>query len=187
MRESLTPSKPRERALVKTETNTRPAAVTMPITVPVLLPLALPAPYDYLVPEGVEVEPGQFVVAPLATVEYLAVVWPRPEGIPKPQIERAKLREIVEVLDDAKVVRHKERFYRDAWLSQQLLQRIEVRREVRVDRVQNDLGAQRDGRIQHRSTVIRRGQKSGTAPEAGKSIRLRQGISAAAVPLSARL
>src|SRR6187200_1051991 len=100
MRESLTPSKPRERALVKTETNTRPAAVTMPITVPVLLPLALPAPYDYLVPNGMKVEPGQFVVAPLATVEYLAVVWPRPEGIPKAQIERAKLREIVEVLDD---------------------------------------------------------------------------------------
>src|SRR5262245_50313213 len=47
-----------------------------------------------------KLEPGQFVVAPLATVEYLAVVWPRPEGIPKPQIERAKLREIVEVLDD---------------------------------------------------------------------------------------
>jgi hypothetical protein len=100
MRESLTPSKPRERSLAKTETNARPAAVTMPMTVPVLLPLALPAPYDYLVPEGVEVEPGQFVVAPLGTVEYLAVVWPRPEGIPKPQIERAKLREIVEVLDD---------------------------------------------------------------------------------------
>src|SRR6185503_18042547 len=100
MAESLTPSKPRERALTKPETKTRLAALTAPVTVPVLLPLALPAPYDYLVPEGVEVEPGQFVVAPLATVEYLAVVWPRPEGIPKPQIERAKLREIVEVLDD---------------------------------------------------------------------------------------
>ena len=100
MRESLTPSKPRERALAKTETNTRPAAVTMPITVPVLLPLALPAPYDYLVPNGMKVEPGQFVVAPLATVEYLAVVWPRLEGEPQPKIERTKLREIVEVLDD---------------------------------------------------------------------------------------
>ena len=70
------------------------------MTVPVLLPLALPAPYDYLVPEGIKVEPGQFVVAPLATVEYLAVVWPRPEGTPEPKIDRAKLREIVEVLDD---------------------------------------------------------------------------------------
>jgi primosomal protein N' (replication factor Y) (superfamily II helicase) len=70
------------------------------VTVPVLLPLALPAPYDYLVPGGMNVEPGQFVVAPLATVEYLAVVWPRPEGTAPPRIERAKLREIVEVVDD---------------------------------------------------------------------------------------
>ena len=36
-----------------------------PVTVPVLLPLALPAPYDYLVPKGMAVEPGQFVVVPL--------------------------------------------------------------------------------------------------------------------------
>jgi primosomal protein N' (replication factor Y) len=100
MAESLTPSKAHERALTKTETKTRPAALTAPVTVPVLLPLALPAPYDYLVPEGIEVEPGQFVVAPLATVEYLAVVWPRLEGGPQPKIERTKLREIVEVLDD---------------------------------------------------------------------------------------
>jgi len=100
MAESLTPSKPRERALTKTETKTRLAALTAPVTVPVLLPLALPAPYDYLVPEGMKVEPGQFVVAPLATVEYLAVVWPRLEGEPQPKIERTKLREIVEVLDD---------------------------------------------------------------------------------------
>src|SRR5215831_3172091 len=92
MRESLTPCKPRERPLAKSKIE--------PVTVPVLLPLALPTPYDYLVPEGVAVEPGQFVVAPLATVEYLAVVWPRPEGTPEPKIDRAKLREIVEALDD---------------------------------------------------------------------------------------
>src|SRR6516164_7713238 len=92
MLESLTPCKPRESPLAKSKIK--------PVTVPVLLPLALPAPYDYLVPEGIKVEPGQFVVAPLATVEYLAVVWPRPKGTPEPKIDRAKLREIVEVLDD---------------------------------------------------------------------------------------
>ena len=70
------------------------------MTVPVLLPLALPAPYDYLVPEGMQVEPGQFVVVPLGPVEYLGVVWPRPEGEPPPKIERKKLREIIEVVDD---------------------------------------------------------------------------------------
>jgi len=70
------------------------------VTVPVLLPLALPAPYDYLVPEGMQVAPGQFVVAPLGPVDYLGVVWPRPEGEAPPEIERKKLREIIEVVDD---------------------------------------------------------------------------------------
>jgi primosomal protein N' (replication factor Y) len=66
----------------------------------VLLPLALPAPYDYLVPKGIEVEPGQFVVVPLGPVDYLGVVWPRPEGEAPPEIERKKLREIIELVDD---------------------------------------------------------------------------------------
>jgi len=68
--------------------------------VPVLLPLALPAPYDYLVPKGIVVEPGQFVVVPLGPVDYLGAVWPRPEGQAPPQIDRKKLREIIEVVDD---------------------------------------------------------------------------------------
>jgi primosomal protein N' (replication factor Y) len=74
--------------------------VVAPVTVPVMLPLALPAPYDYLAPEGVHVEPGQFVVAPLGPVEYLAVVWTRPEGEGPPDIKPEKLRAIVEVIDD---------------------------------------------------------------------------------------
>jgi primosomal protein N' (replication factor Y) len=68
--------------------------------VPVLLPLALPAPYDYLVPEGMQVEPGQFVVVPLGPVDYLGVVWPRPENEPPPKIKREKLREIIELAGD---------------------------------------------------------------------------------------
>jgi primosomal protein N' (replication factor Y) len=68
--------------------------------VPVLLPLALPAPYDYLVPKGDHVEPGEFVVVPLGPVEYLAAVWRRAEGEAPPKIERKKLREIVAILDD---------------------------------------------------------------------------------------
>jgi len=66
----------------------------------VLLPLALPAPYDYLVPQGIEVQPGQFVVVPLGPVDYLGAVWPRREGQRVREIERQKLREIIEVLDD---------------------------------------------------------------------------------------
>jgi len=70
------------------------------VTVSVLLPLALPAPYDYLLPEGRHVEPGRFVVVPLGPVEYLGVVWPRPEDTPPPKIKREKLREIIELVDD---------------------------------------------------------------------------------------
>jgi primosomal protein N' (replication factor Y) len=47
-----------------------------------------------------QIAPGQFVVAPLATVEYLGVVWPRREGQRVREIERKKLREIIEVPDD---------------------------------------------------------------------------------------
>ena len=65
-----------------------------------MLPLALPAPYDYLVPKGMQVSPGQFVVVPLGPVDYLGVVWPRPEGEKPPEIERKKLREIIELVDD---------------------------------------------------------------------------------------
>lgn len=71
-----------------------------PDTVPVLVPLALPAPYDYLVPEGVPVRPGSFVVAPLGPVNYIAAVWRRPQGAPAPKIPRAKLRALLGVLDD---------------------------------------------------------------------------------------
>ncbi len=65
-----------------------------------MLPLALPAAYDYLVPKGMQVAPGQFVVVPLGPVDYLGVVWQRPEGETPPQIERKKLREIVELVDE---------------------------------------------------------------------------------------
>ena len=66
-----------------------------------MLPLALPAPYDYLVPKGMQVEPGQFVVAPLGPVEYLGVVWTRPEGEAPPEIKPQEApRAIVEVIDD---------------------------------------------------------------------------------------
>ncbi|MEZ5829346.1 MAG: primosomal protein N', partial [Hyphomicrobiales bacterium] len=79
---------------------TKSQSKTSPDTVPVLLPLALPAPYDYLVPKGDHVDPGEFVVVPLGPVEYLAAVWRRPEGEGPPKIERKKLREIVEIIDD---------------------------------------------------------------------------------------
>ncbi|HZP08247.1 primosomal protein N' [Methyloceanibacter sp.] len=85
--------------LTRAETKSKPRAAA-PATVPVMLPLALPGAYDYLPPDGRRLEPGQFVVAPLGPVEYLAVVWTLGEGEAPRDIERKKLREIVEVIDD---------------------------------------------------------------------------------------
>ena len=65
-----------------------------------LVPLALPAPYDYLVPTGGDVEPGTFVVVPLGPVDYVAAVWRRPEGEEPPKLAKKKLRAIAEILDD---------------------------------------------------------------------------------------
>jgi primosomal protein N' (replication factor Y) len=86
--------------LAKTKTKPRQAKPAAPVTVPVLLPLALPAPYDYLTPKGMQVAAGQFVVVPLGPVDYLGVVWSRPESEKPPEIDRKKLREIIEVVDD---------------------------------------------------------------------------------------
>ena len=65
-----------------------------------LVPLALPAPYDYLVPKGERVAPGEFVVVPLGPVEYVAAVWRRADSAAPPEVPRKKLREILEILDD---------------------------------------------------------------------------------------
>jgi primosomal protein N' (replication factor Y) (superfamily II helicase) len=46
-----------------------------PTTVEVLLPLALETPYSYLVPEGLKVERGSYVLVPLGTRYEIGVVW----------------------------------------------------------------------------------------------------------------
>jgi len=96
--------------LAKTKTKLGPkpsgAPPTVPVTVPVLLPLALPAPYDYLLPKGLELEPGSFVVAPLGPADYLGAVWRRPAGAGPPKIEPNRLRAIIEVLDDVPPLPH---------------------------------------------------------------------------------
>ena len=67
---------------------------------PVLLPLGLPGAYDYLVPEGETVGPGQFVVVPLGPSEYIGAVWRHEEGAEPPKIAAKKLRAIAEILHD---------------------------------------------------------------------------------------
>src|SRR5262245_26775280 len=71
--------------------NTPPAIE--PVTdrrIGVLLPLPLAGAYDYLVPDGLDVEPGDFVEVPLGSRSVLGVVW----GDPKDDVPRAKLKHI---------------------------------------------------------------------------------------------
>ena len=63
-------------------------------TVRVLLPLPLADAYDYSVPEGLGVAPGQFVMVPLGKRETLGVVWGEGTG----EVPAAKLRDVIEVL-----------------------------------------------------------------------------------------
>lgn len=41
----------------------------------ILFPMPLPEPFDYLVPDGMDVEPGSYVRAPLGKYERTGVVW----------------------------------------------------------------------------------------------------------------
>ena len=60
----------------------------------ILLPLPLADAYDYSVPEGLDVAPGQFVIVPLGKRETLGVVWGDGTG----EVAAAKLRDVIEVL-----------------------------------------------------------------------------------------
>ena len=67
-----------------------------PETVPVLLPLPLEGPYDYLVPEGMTLAPGDFVVVPLGPRERLGVVWSGTLVEGRAPVESGKLRPVVD-------------------------------------------------------------------------------------------
>ena len=61
----------------------------------VLLPLALGQAYSYLIPEGLTLEPGDFVVVPLGTRSMLGCVWALGTAAP----EGRKLREVIRKCD----------------------------------------------------------------------------------------
>ena len=63
--------------------------------VAVLVPLPLAGAYDYAVPQGLSVSPGQFVRVPLGKTVRIGVVW----GAAEDRIEPARLREIEAVLE----------------------------------------------------------------------------------------
>ncbi|MFH1806181.1 MAG: primosomal protein N' [Pseudomonadota bacterium] len=63
-------------------------------SVSVLPPLPLAGPYDYLVPQGLVVQPGDFVEIPLGRQAQRGVVW----GTAKGDVDPAKLKEIYGLL-----------------------------------------------------------------------------------------
>jgi len=63
--------------------------------VAVLLPLPLAGPYDYAVPEGVSLSPGDFVSVPLGARQMVGVVW----GAARGGVDLARLRSVRAKLD----------------------------------------------------------------------------------------
>jgi primosomal protein N' (replication factor Y) len=69
-------------------------------TVRVLLPLALPGAYDYLVPDDLDVVPGDFVRVPLGPREVIGVVWdPLPDDANAKPLDPARLKLVVSRFD----------------------------------------------------------------------------------------
>ena len=70
-----------------------------PRTVDVLLPLGLDAAYSYLLPEGMEVSPGDLVHVPLGTKSVIGVIWPRTQAAGGKAVEAGKLKAVKAKLD----------------------------------------------------------------------------------------
>ena len=67
--------------------------------VPVLLPVALEQTYDYLLPEGMAVTPGQFVLVPFGPQTRIGIVWDKAIDIGAKPIDPKRLKAIVQPLD----------------------------------------------------------------------------------------
>lgn len=67
--------------------------------VQVQLPLAIEAPYDYLVPDELSVEPGDFVIVPLGPARRLGIVWGPPRDLRDAEVDESKLKAIISVMD----------------------------------------------------------------------------------------
>lgn len=67
-------------------------------SVPVLMPVALDQTYDYLVPDGVEVPPGSFVLVPFGPQTRIGIVWDGQRGDGK-AIDPKKLKYLTSLID----------------------------------------------------------------------------------------
>ncbi|HUK09868.1 MAG TPA: primosomal protein N' [Stellaceae bacterium] len=82
----------------------------------VLLPLPLEGAYDYRVPDGIALEPGDFVSVPLGSREIIGVVWDRP---PSSEVEPKKLKLVAKRLEAPPLPRELRRFVE--WVAQYTL------------------------------------------------------------------
>ncbi len=71
--------------------------------VPVLMPVALDQTYDYLLPDGMDVTPGTFVMVPFGPQTRIGVVWDKPLGAQKP-LDPKKLKSISGPIEDVPVL-----------------------------------------------------------------------------------
>src|ERR1051325_7903799 len=66
---------------------------------PVVLAVALDQTYDYLVPDGLEVTPGAFVLVPFGPQSRIGVLWDRAIGGPGKAVDPKKMKSITGVVD----------------------------------------------------------------------------------------
>jgi primosomal protein N' (replication factor Y) (superfamily II helicase) len=67
--------------------------------IPVLMTVALDQTYDYLVPDGLEPQPGAFVLVPFGPQSRIGVVWDRAVGETGKEVKPEKLKSIAGMLD----------------------------------------------------------------------------------------
>jgi primosomal protein N' (replication factor Y) (superfamily II helicase) len=74
--------------------------------VPVLLPVALEQTYDYVVPEGLNPRPGQFVLVPFGPQNRIGIVWDQAIGQPDKPVDPRKLKALTQVLVEVPPLPH---------------------------------------------------------------------------------
>jgi primosomal protein N' (replication factor Y) (superfamily II helicase) len=78
-----------------------PAPVLTDTRVPILMPVALDQTYDYLLPEGLEPQPGQFVLVPFGPQFRMGIVWDKPVGPEDAKaVDPKKMKAVSEILHE---------------------------------------------------------------------------------------
>ena len=130
-----------------------------PATVEVLLPYALGTPYTYVVPQNMSVEPGSYVVVPLASREVIGVVWQAAGAAASPE-KAPKLRAITQVLPHPPMGELQRRFI--DWLARYyvvpagMVLRMALRVPAALDEARNRIAYRVSGRLPAKMTRARK-------------------------------